>query len=96
MAKGYWIAGVDINTQADYDEYRKRNALAFANFGGKFLVRGGSYHCVLGEARVFGLLGLVDLRLGGLGLFRLHRRQLDFLHQHSRRDDGGRHARCDR
>ena len=51
MAKGYWIAGVDINTQADYDEYRKRNAVAFAKFGGKFLVRGGPHECVFGRAR---------------------------------------------
>lgn len=51
MAKGYWIAGVDINTQADYDEYRKRNAVAFAKFGGKFLVRGGPHECVFGRSR---------------------------------------------
>ena len=51
MAKGYWIASVDINTQADYDEYRKRNAVPFAKFGARFLVRGGPYECVLGRAR---------------------------------------------
>jgi uncharacterized protein (DUF1330 family) len=51
MVKGYWIAQLDINDQAAYDEYRKRNALAFAKFGGKFLVRGGAYHSVLGQAR---------------------------------------------
>jgi uncharacterized protein (DUF1330 family) len=51
MAKGYWIAGVDINTQADYDEYRNRNAVAFAKFGGKFLVRGGPRECVFGRAK---------------------------------------------
>ena len=51
MVKGYWIARLDINDQAAYDEYRKRNALAFANFGGKFLVRGGSFHQVVGDAR---------------------------------------------
>jgi uncharacterized protein (DUF1330 family) len=51
MAKGYWIAGVDINNQEDYDEYRRRNAVAFAKFGGRFLVRGGPYECVFGSAR---------------------------------------------
>src|SRR5262249_1889774 len=51
MVKGYWIARLDINDQAAYDEYRKRNALAFAKFGGKFLVRGGSFHQVVGDGR---------------------------------------------
>jgi uncharacterized protein (DUF1330 family) len=51
MAKGYWIAGVDINTPADYDEYRNRNAVAFAKFGGRFLVRGGPHACVYGRAK---------------------------------------------
>jgi uncharacterized protein (DUF1330 family) len=51
MVKGYWIATLDVKDQAAYDEYRKRNALAFSRFGGKFLVRGGAFHNVLGNAR---------------------------------------------
>jgi len=51
MAKGYWIARVTVNDQAAYDEYRKRNAAAFAAFGGRFLVRGGPFHTVAGSAR---------------------------------------------
>ena len=51
MVKGYWIARLDINDQVAYDEYRKRNAIAFAKFGGKFLVRGGSFHQVVGDGR---------------------------------------------
>jgi uncharacterized protein (DUF1330 family) len=43
MAKGYWIARVSVNDQALYDEYRTRNAIAFAKFGGKFIVRGGPF-----------------------------------------------------
>ena len=50
MAKGYWIAHLNINDQAAYDEYRRRNAVAFAKFGGKFLVRGGG-ECVIGKGR---------------------------------------------
>jgi uncharacterized protein (DUF1330 family) len=51
MAKGYWIANVKVNDQAAYDEYRKRNAIAFAKFGGKFIVRGGAFECVFGTTR---------------------------------------------
>jgi uncharacterized protein (DUF1330 family) len=51
MIKGYWIARLSIYDQTAYDEYRKRNGRAFAAFGGKFLVRGGPYHGVLGDAR---------------------------------------------
>jgi uncharacterized protein (DUF1330 family) len=38
--KGYWLARVAVKNQADYDEYRKGNAVAFAKFGGRFIVRG--------------------------------------------------------
>jgi uncharacterized protein (DUF1330 family) len=41
MAKGYWIARVTVNDPAGYAEYRKRNAVAFAKYGAKFIVRGG-------------------------------------------------------
>jgi uncharacterized protein (DUF1330 family) len=51
MVKGYWIARLTVNDQAAYDEYRTRNAVAFAEFGGKFLVRGGAFHAVAGDAR---------------------------------------------
>jgi uncharacterized protein (DUF1330 family) len=51
LAKGYWIAQLDINDQSAYDDYRKRNAVAFAKFGGKFLVRGGPFETVVGKAR---------------------------------------------
>ena len=50
MAKGYWIARVTVNDQAGYDEYRKRNAVAFAKYGGKFIVRGGA-KTIFGTAR---------------------------------------------
>ncbi len=51
MAKGYWIARVTINDRAAYDEYRKRNAVAFAKYGGRFIVRGGTFECVFGTSR---------------------------------------------
>jgi uncharacterized protein (DUF1330 family) len=46
--KGYWIAGVTVKDQGAYDEYRKRNAIAFAKYGGKFLVRGGPSETIFG------------------------------------------------
>ncbi len=50
MPKGYWIARVTINDQAAYDEYRRRNAVAFAKHGATFIVRGGG-ECVFGTSR---------------------------------------------
>jgi uncharacterized protein (DUF1330 family) len=50
MAKGYWIARVTVNDQAGYDEYRRRNAVAFAKYGAKFVVRGGG-KSVFGTSR---------------------------------------------
>jgi uncharacterized protein (DUF1330 family) len=51
MAKGYWIARVDVQNQAEYDAYRALNAVAFAKYGGRFLVRGGEYKLARGEGR---------------------------------------------
>ncbi len=51
MAKGYWIARVDVENQAAYDSYRSLNAIAFAKYGAKFLVRGGEFKLVRGEGR---------------------------------------------
>jgi uncharacterized protein (DUF1330 family) len=41
MPKGYWIARMDVKDAAVYDTYRAANAKPFADFGAKFLVRGG-------------------------------------------------------
>ncbi len=50
MAKGYWIAGLNITDQAKYDAYRALNGAAFSKYGGRFLVRGGRYENPAGEA----------------------------------------------
>ena len=42
MAKGYWIAHVDVHDADAYEAYRQANADAFAKYGAKFLVRGGA------------------------------------------------------
>lgn len=51
MAKGYWIGRVDVNSPEAYQNYVKANDPAFAKFGARFLVRGGAFKTVEGEAR---------------------------------------------
>ncbi|MCC2104407.1 MAG: DUF1330 domain-containing protein [Hyphomicrobiales bacterium] len=41
MAKGYWIGHVDVADPEAYKAYVQANAIAFAKYGAKFLVRGG-------------------------------------------------------
>ena len=41
MAKGYWIARIDISNMDGYKEYISQNAAVFNKYGAKFLVRGG-------------------------------------------------------
>ncbi len=50
-AKGYWIARLDIENEEAYAKYRALNAVAFAKYGAKFLVRGGEYKLARGEGR---------------------------------------------
>jgi uncharacterized protein (DUF1330 family) len=40
MAKGYWIARVDVDNAEAYARYRELNGKAFAKFGARFIVRG--------------------------------------------------------
>jgi len=42
MPKGYWIANMDVHNAEIYDKYRAANAKPFADFGARFLVRGGT------------------------------------------------------
>ena len=42
MAKGYWIAHVEVTNPERYKDYVKANAIAFAKFGARFVVRGGA------------------------------------------------------
>ncbi len=51
MAKGYWIAGVDVTDPEGYKEYIAANAAAFSKYGGKFLVRGGRFEAPEGKPR---------------------------------------------
>ena len=51
MAKGYWIARVDVSDPAGYQEYVAANANAFRKYGGTFIVRGGRFEVPEGTAR---------------------------------------------
>ena len=40
MPKAYWVAHVDVAEPEIYAKYREANAVAFAKYGARFLVRG--------------------------------------------------------
>ena len=51
MAKGYWIARVDVTNPDAYKKYVEGSAEAFAKYGAKFLARGGNTIALEGQAR---------------------------------------------
>jgi uncharacterized protein (DUF1330 family) len=51
MAKGYWIARVDVRDQGEYKKYVEGTAVAFAKYGAKFLARGGRSEAMEGVSR---------------------------------------------
>lgn len=51
MSKAYWIGHVSVDDANAHEAYREANAEALANFGGRFLVRGGPQEIVEGKLR---------------------------------------------
>jgi uncharacterized protein (DUF1330 family) len=51
MAKGYWIARVDVADAEAYKAYVAANAAPIARFGGRFLVRAGKFENPEGASR---------------------------------------------
>lgn len=51
MAKGYWIGRVDVDDFEHYKGYIEANGPAFAEYGARFLVRGGEFESVEGQSR---------------------------------------------
>lgn len=51
MAKGYWIARVDIRVPDRYHEYVSAAKVAFDKYGANFLARGGNTDPAEGPAR---------------------------------------------
>jgi uncharacterized protein (DUF1330 family) len=51
MAKGYWIARVDVRDPERYKDYVATAKPAFEKYGANFLARGGAYVEMEGKAR---------------------------------------------
>ena len=51
MPKGYWVAHVDIDDAETYETYKAANGAVFAEYGARFLVRGGPRETREGTAR---------------------------------------------
>jgi uncharacterized protein (DUF1330 family) len=51
MAKGYWIARVDVNNDDGYKPYALANAAIFKKFGARYVVRGGKFDGPEGTSR---------------------------------------------
>lgn len=51
MAKGYWIARVDVHDEEGYKPYSAANPAIFAKFNARFIVRGGPFDAPEGTAR---------------------------------------------
>lgn len=51
MAKGYWIARVDVVDMDTYRQYVAANAAPLAEYGARFITRGGAYESKEGTAR---------------------------------------------
>jgi uncharacterized protein (DUF1330 family) len=51
MAKGYWVARVDVSDSDAYQKYVQANAVAFSKYGARFIVRGGAFEAREGTSR---------------------------------------------
>ena len=51
MAKGYWIAHIDVSNPDGYKAYVAANAEPFRKYGARFLVRGGRFEAKEGSPR---------------------------------------------
>lgn len=51
MAKGYWIARMDVNDPEIYNSYIAAATPAYQKYGAKFLIRGGRCEAVEGPGR---------------------------------------------
>jgi uncharacterized protein (DUF1330 family) len=51
MAKGYWIAHIDVSNPDGYKDYVAANAVPLKKYGARFLVRGGKFENPEGKVR---------------------------------------------
>jgi uncharacterized protein (DUF1330 family) len=60
MAKGYVIASIDVADEAAYDAYRARTPGVIAQYGGRFIVRGGAVTPLEGDMGLKGRLVVLE------------------------------------
>ena len=51
MAKGYWVAHVDVSDPIAYEDYKAANLVAFSKYGAQFVVRGGRQLIIEGSIK---------------------------------------------
>ena len=51
MAKGYWVARLDVADTEKYKDYIAANQIAFRKYGARYVVRGGKYENPEGSSR---------------------------------------------
>ena len=51
MAKGYWVAHVDVSDAIAYEDYKAANLVAFTKYGAQFVVRGGQQRVIEGSSK---------------------------------------------
>jgi len=51
MAKGYWVAQVEVTDPAGYQAYVAANQAAFRKYGARYVVRAGRHETVEGACR---------------------------------------------
>jgi uncharacterized protein (DUF1330 family) len=54
--KGYVVANVDVKDWDAYESYRSRTAEVIAQYGGRFLVRGGKVEVIEGDPGIARLI----------------------------------------
>ena len=63
MAKGYWIARVDVRDPERYKDYIAAAKPAFEKYGASFLARGGTYQKLEGPVRARNVAGALMLTI---------------------------------
>jgi uncharacterized protein (DUF1330 family) len=51
MAKGYWVARVDVTNEEGYKHYAAANPPIFKKFGARFVTRAGKFEAMEGSSR---------------------------------------------
>ena len=51
MAKGYWLAQVEVTDPERYKDYVAANQIAFCKYGARYVVRAGRHEAVEGACR---------------------------------------------